>query len=144
MCSSRGMKFISVLAFIAVLVLAFTTLSFAQTSGQTPGTQPSQSSGDVSKKSAEPAKSKAAPASSFGQKPGMPAGQSMEDPSKNAAKGKAKAAATSGSSFGKSPGMPASQESGDLTKSSAKPGADSNVGNAPYPDYGKQGGTYNR
>lgn len=138
------MKFISVLAFIGILVLAFTTLSFAQTSGQTPGTQPSQSSGDVSKKSAEPAKSKAAPASSFGKSPGMPGSQASGDLSKNPAGGKSKAAATPDSSFGKTPGMPPSQSSGDLTKSSAKPGADSNVGNAPYSGYGKQGGSYNR
>ena len=110
MCSSRAMKFISVLAFVGILALGFTTLSFAQTSGQTPGVQPPQSSGDVSKDSAAPPKATAKPDSSFGQKPGMPAGQSMADPSKN----------------------------------SLKPGADSNVGNAPYPDYGKQGGTYNR
>src|SRR5208283_2039180 len=108
MCSSRAMKFISVLAFIGILALGFTTLSFAQSSGQTPGVQPPQSSGDVSKDSAAPPKATAAPSSSFGQKPGMPAGQSMADPSKN----------------------------------SAGPRKASNVGNAPYSDYGKQGGTY--
>jgi hypothetical protein len=143
MCSSRAMKFISVLAFVGILALGFTTLSFAQTSGQTPGVQPPQSSGDVSKDSAAPPKATAKPDSSFGQKPGMPAGQSMADPSKNSA-GKPKATDTSSSSFGQKPGMPAGQSMADPSKNSLKPGADSNVGNAPYPDYGKQGGTYNR
>jgi len=141
MCSARGMKFISVLAFIGILALGFTTLSFAQTSGQTPAVQPPQSSGDVSKDTAAPPKATATPDSSFGQKPGMPAGQSMADPSKNSA-GKPNPTGTADSSFGQKPGMPSSQPGGDLTKNKAKPGDDSNVGNIPYPDYGKQGGTY--
>ncbi len=143
MCSARAMKFISILAFVGIFALGFTTLSFAQTSGQTVGTPPPQSSGDTGKNSATPPKATAAPASSFGQKPGMPTGQPTGDLSKNSA-GKPKAADTPSSSFGQKPGMPAGQPTGDLTKSSAKPGDDSNVGNAPYPGYGKQGGTYNR
>jgi len=137
------MKFISVLAFVGILALGFTTLSFAQTSGQTPGVQPPQPSGDFSKGSTAPPKATATPDSSFGQKPGMPAGQSMADPSKNSA-GKPKGAAASDSSFGQKPGMPAGQSMADPSKNSVKPGDNSNVGNAPYPDYGKQGGTYNR
>ena len=134
----RAMKFISVLAFFGILALGFTTLSLAQTSGQTPGVQPPQSSGDVSKDSAAQQKATAAPCSSFGQKPGMPAGQpQVGDLSKNSA-GKPKATDTPSSSFGQKPGMPAGQPTGDLTKSSAKPGDDSNVGNRPYPDYGKR------
>ena len=142
MCSWRAMKFISVLAFVGIFALGFTTLSFAQTSGQTPGVQPPQS-GDTGKNTAAPPKATATPGSSFGQKPGMPQGQSMEDPSKNSA-GKPKGTGTASASFGQKPGMPQGQSMEDPSKNSAKPGADSNVGNAPYPDYGKQGGTYNR
>jgi hypothetical protein len=142
MCSARAMKFISILAFVGILALGFTTLSFAQTSGQTVGTPPPQTSGDTGKNSSTPPKSAAKPDTSFGQKPGMPTGQSMADPSKNSA-GKPKATdTTTSSSFGQKPGMPAGQSMADPAKNSAKPGDDSNVGNAPYPGYGKQGGTY--
>lgn len=136
MCSWRAMKFISVLAFVGIFALGFTTLSFAQTSGQTPG------SGDTGKNTATPPKSMAKPDSSFGQKPGMPPGQSTADPSKNSA-GKPKGIDnSSSSSFGQKPGMPAGQSMADPSKNSVKPGDNSNVGNIPYPDYGKQGGTY--
>ena len=68
MCSWRAMKFISVLAFVGIFALGFTTLSFAQTSGQTPG------SGDTSKNTATPPKSMAKPDSSFGKNPWHAAG----------------------------------------------------------------------
>jgi hypothetical protein len=66
----------------------------------------------------------------------------MADPSKNSA-GKPKATdETSSSSFGQKPGMPPGQSMADPSKNLVKPGDDANVGNIPYPDYGKQGGTY--
>ncbi len=132
MCSSRGMKFLAVLAFAGILALGLTTQVFAfDAAPAAPGSQPSS---DVAKKTQAPPPS-TKPAPSFGQKLGPQGSQPSGDLSTNAQKGATPPSTKPAPSFGQKLGPQGSQPSGDLSTNKAEGAPPSTK---PAPSFGQK------